>query len=200
MQYFSNTKGVLYMWLTAGLLFILVQISLLVGAWRKTTASTDHASLFEARWLIGVQLFMFAVMVLYNTIALIEITLLGVRPSSIFDGVIALSLAITGIIILLRFRRRLTSPDARLLLGTGAKAIPQWLQAVGFLWLGSTGMHPATITAIVAMGALRLILAKQSLAQQSDENMKASYKMALRDFISIGAMAVAWTIARILNV
>jgi len=188
------------MWLTAGLLFILVQISLLIGAWRKATTPSGSATEFETRWLIGVQLFMFAMMVLYNTIALIEITLLGVRPFSIFDGVIALSLMATGIAILLRFRHQLTSPDARLLLGTGAKAIPQWLQAIGFLWLGSTGMHPATITAIVAMGALRLILAKQSLAQHSDENMKASYKMALRDFISIGAMMVAWIIARVLNV
>lgn len=185
------------MWLVAGLLFLAIQTSLLIGAWRKATSGLEGQKLLEIQWVLGTQIFMFVVAAIYNIIALAELSLLGVRPNTALDGVIIMLLLVTLGMAFARYRRRPTDPDARLLLATGTKAAPQWLQAAGLLLLGSTGVHPTTIGAITAMGATRFLLAKQAVGHYQDKNTVASYKIAFRDLTSILAMGVGWLGARL---
>jgi hypothetical protein len=130
----------------------------------------------------------------YNVIALIQISFLGVRPATYFDALIGIILAATLATGFIAYRKRMTSPAARLLYATGSKAAPQWLQAGSLAIFGSAGLHVATISAITAMGATRFLLSKDALQRFKDANTAASYKAAQRDFVSILAMAGGWII------
>jgi len=193
-HYTSSTKGVLYMWLVAGLIFVLLQISLLVGGLRKARSSLTGDILVETSWNLSAQVIIMLVAAIYNLIALAQITLLGVRPRTLFDALIGLILAVTIIVGIALYRHRLTSPQARLLYATGSKAAPQWLQAGSLALFGSSGLHVVTITAILAMGFTRFLLAKEALKHFIDDNTCASYKAAFRDLLSIVAMGVGWFI------
>lgn len=194
-QYLHQTTGILFMWLVSGLLFVLVQLSLQWEAWRNAKKDVAAEKLFEIRWGLGVQIGLFILIAVYNTIALIELLLVGVLPTKLFDIFIALLLLATLLFIFYKYRNFKT-PAARLVLATGTKAAPQVLQAGAFIVLGSLGMHPATILAIAAMGLFRYLLARHSRLQYPTEATKAADKAAFRDFISILLMCAGWIIGR----
>lgn len=195
-QYAHSSKGVLYMWLLAGLLFLLIQLSLLLNGWQKTKVQATEQKQLKTQWLLASQITLFTVAAIYNIIALVQLTLLGIRPTTPYDLLIIIILIITGTLGAILYKRNFASPQARLLYATGTKAVPQWLQALGFVFLGSSGMHSTTLGAIVAMGSLRFHLAKQSAKALKDDTTQAAYQAALRDLISIGAMGVGWVIGR----
>lgn len=182
------------MWLVAGLVFVLLQISLLMGGLRKARSNLTGDTQIETCWNLSAQVIIMLIASVYNLIALAQITLLGVRPRTLFDALIGLILVVTIIIGVVVYRHRLTSPQARLLYATGSKAAPQWLQAGSLALFGSSGLHAVTIAAILAMGFTRFLLAKEALKHFIDDNTRASYKAAFRDLASIVAMGVGWFI------
>lgn len=195
-QYLHQTTGILYMWLVAGLLFVLVQLSLQWEAWRKAKAEVAPEKLFEVRWSLGAQIGLFILIAVYNTIALIELAVVGVLPSQPFDAVIGLLLLGTIVVIALKYRTFKT-PAARLLMATGTKAAPQVLQAGAFVVIGSAGMHPATILSIITMGGLRYVLTRYAERQYRSDATVAANKAAFRDFLSVLLMGLAWVFGRL---
>lgn len=200
-HYTHSTKGVLLLWLVAGLIFVLIQMSLQANAWRQVTSYGQQQSAgerFETLWMLGSQLAMFGLATLYNVVALVQLILLGVRPNQPFDIIIAVILVATLVVACAVYGiKRLGSPSSRLLLATGTKAAPQWLQAVWFALQGSAGMHVATITSITAMGTTRYMLTRITLRRFTDSNTIAANKAAFRDLLSIIAMAAGWVLGRL---
>jgi hypothetical protein len=196
-HYTQSTKGVLYMWLVSGLIFLLLQISLLAGSWHKARHELVGDHRIETCWNLAAQIALLLVAAIYNGIALVEITALNVRPTTYFDAAIVAILLITLTAGCIIYRGRNASPAARLLYATGSKAAPQWLQAVSLAVFGSAGLHIATMGAIIAMGGTRFLLAKDALQHFSNNTTTASYKAALRDFLSILAMAGGWIAGRL---
>lgn len=194
MHYGTSTQGVLFMWLVSGLVFVLAQMSLQAGALKD--ALRQHAednNSHVAIWSLVVQLSLFAVMVVYNVIALAYLLHLGVAPTKPYDIVIIAVLMATMAAIWIRYKTY-SSPDARLLLATGTKAAPQWLQAFSLAIVGSAGLPALTMGAIAGMGTLRYMLTRHSLRQLHVPATVCANKAALRDAISIIAMCIGFII------
>lgn len=197
LHYGTNTQGVLFMWLTAGLIFALAQMSLQASALRE--ALRKHAvdgNSYVAVWSLVVQLGIFTVIVTYNVIALGYLLYLGVFPTKPLDGIIAGIIVLTLVVIWIRYRSYRT-PDARLMLATGTKAAPQWLQAFNLAIAGSYGLPPLTMIAQLSMGLMRYVLTRHSLRELQIPATVCANKAAFRDVISIGVMCIGFIIGRL---
>lgn len=197
-QYAHTTKGVVFAWLVAGLVFVIIQLSLQASALRqRLQEESPSAKHLEIVWSLAVQVVVFAVMAIYNVIALVALWQGGGRPTGAYDLIITAIVAATLCVAAWRYRSSLRDPGARLLLATGTKALPQWVQAGSLAIVGSAGMHPLTISAITAMGALRFILSHHAATHFKTKETVAADKGSFRDLLSIGAMCVGWIIGAI---
>lgn len=196
LHYQHHTTGILFMWLVAGLLFVLVQLSLQWEALRRAKAEVESEKLFEVRWSLAVQVGLFILIAAYNTIALIQLLLLGALPSQPFDALIGMLLLATIVTIAIKYQS-IKTPAARLLLATGTKAAPQVLQAGAFVVLGSAGMHWVTVFAITAMGILRYLLTRHAVQQYQSAATNAANAAAFRDLLSIFLMGLGWVLGRL---
>lgn len=197
LHYGSSTQGVLFMWLTAGLIFALAQMSLQVSALRE--ALHKHAATQDSHvaiWSLVAQLGLFGVIVVYNTIALGYLAYLGVAPTKPLDLVIAGIIVLTVLGIWIRYRSY-RKPTARLMLATGTKAAPQWLQACNLAIAGSSGLAPLTMIAQLSMGVLRYVLTRHSLRELEIPATICANKAAFRDVVSIGVMCIGFIIGRL---
>jgi hypothetical protein len=197
-QYAHTTKGVVFAWLVAGLIFVVIQLSLQASALRQRLhEESSSAKHLEIVWSLAAQVVVFVVMAVYNIIALIALWQGGGRPVGAYNMLIAALVAATLCVAAWRYRRSLRDPGARLLLATGTKALPQWVQAGSLAVVGSAGMHPLTISAITAMGVLRFILSHHAAAHFKTKETVAADKGSFRDLLSIGAMCIGWVIGAI---
>lgn len=194
-QYLQQTTGIVFMWLVAGLIFVLVQLSLQWDAFKKAKTEAASDKRFEVRWSLGAQIWLLGLIAVYNTVALIELLVIGVIPSQLFDILIGILIAGTMAIIAVKYRS-FTPPAARLLLATGTKAAPQVLQAGAFALLGSAGLPLVAIASLTAIGGLRFLLAWHSKRHYHNSATVAAYKGAFRDFSSTLLMVVGWIIGR----
>jgi hypothetical protein len=199
-QYTTSTEGVLIMWLIAGLVFGLIQISLLTGAWRQTLRSQSITTAIrtETLWLLGVQIGTLGVMTAYSILVTSKLWQLGVYPNQPLDFAIMAIFAVTLATVGWFYgrRKKLADPSARLWLATGAKVTPQLLQAVGLAWYGSHGMHLLTLLTVVIMTVMRYILARATVHRQTTPHTVSANKAAFRDLLAVGAMTVGWVIGR----
>lgn len=194
-QYARTTTGVVFTWLVAGLIFILIQLSLQASALRhKLQEDPSLPSHLEIVWSLAAQVAIFVFMAIYNIVALIALWRGGGRPVHFFDGLIVFIVISTLLVVVWRYRHAIRDPRARLLLATGTKALPQYVQAGSLAIMGSAGMHPLTILAIAAMGVLRFALSHHAAAGFRTKQTIAANQAAWRDMLSIGAMCLGWVI------
>lgn len=197
-QYDHSTKGILFMWLTAGLIFILLQLSLQINALRQAlTELAPGEKRIEVLWSLIAQIILFVVIIVYNSIILSILLLHGILPNKPLDFIIFAILGVTGAVIAFRYRLNLRNPHAKLLLATGMKAAPQWIQAVNFVIFGSMGMNIVTISAIIGMGLMRYVSAKHTANNFHKLETTVAHKAAFRDVVSVMAMCVGWGIGRL---
>jgi hypothetical protein len=196
-HYDTSTEGVLIMWLVAGLVFGLIQLSLLAGAWRHTIAAPNRDT--ETLWLLGVQIITLGVMSAYSVFVTSMLLRLGVAPDQPLDIAIMAIFGVTLLAVGWHYGwGKLGDPQARLWLATGTKVTPQLLQAVGLAWYGSHGMHILTLLTVVVMTALRYVLAHATVYRQATPHTISANKAALRDLLAVCAMAAGWILGRIL--
>lgn|GEM_PF-5533347 len=83
------------MWLIAGLVFGLIQLSLLMGAWKQAVHPPNRD--VEALWLLGVQVATLCVMTAYSIFVTSELLQIGIYPNQPLDIAI---MAIFGVTLL----------------------------------------------------------------------------------------------------
>ena len=184
------------MWLVAGLVFGLIQLSLLVGAWKQAIHTPNRD--VETLWLLGVQVATLCVMTAYSMFVTSGLLRIGIYPNQPLDIAIMAIFGVTLLAVGWRYGwSKLTDPLARLWLATGTKVAPQVLQAIGLAWYGSHGMHLLTLLTVVAMTVMRYILAHATVRRQTTLHTISTNKAAFRDLLAVCAMLVGWAIGRI---
>lgn len=185
------------MWLIAGLVFGLIQLSLLMGAWKQAVHPPNRD--VEALWLLGVQIATLCVMTAYSIVVTSGLLQIGIYPNQPLDIAIMAIFGVTLLTVGWHYGwNKLTDPLARLWLATGTKVAPQVLQSIGLAWYGSHGMHLLTLLTVVAMTVMRYILARATVRRQTTPHTISANKAAFRDLVAVCIMTVGWAIGRII--